>query len=275
MRLIYRKVLRDSLFDFSNGVIEDPINITLTQDECDCDPPVTINHEGKYNPNLNYGKLKATHLNFAVQLTTNGLDIGSYDDEDFIPSGIILNEPYDIFVRKPGIPLENYLTTDYYFVTGQTESRVNEIDFYGNPQVNFDYDDVDGSFTGFLSRTPVSLTYVINAEDQNGYVPNTGVKYFESLVEKRLVYDNKTKSFIEINLVNFEVKGQGWTANNVELRQLVKDDMLFGITEVAEIQNEINIDRGGYNVFENHYILGEVNNLTDFITYRNNYFNLS
>jgi hypothetical protein len=275
MRLIYRKVLRDSLFDFSNGVIEDPINITLTQDECDCDPPVTINHEGKYNPNLNYGKLKATHLNFAVQLTTNGLDIGSYDDEDFIPSGIILNEPYDIFVRKPGIPLENYLTTDYYFVTGQTESRVNEIDFYGNPQVNFDYDDVDGSFTGFLSRTPVSLTYVINAEDQNGYVPNTGVKYFESLVEKRLVYDNKTKSFIEINLVNFEVKGQGWTANNVELRQLVKDDMLFGITEVAEIQNEINIDRGGYNVFENHYILGEVNNLTDLITYRNNYFNLS
>lgn len=275
MRLIYRKVLRDSLFDFSNGVIEDPINITLTQDECDCDPPATINHEGKYNPNLNYGKLKATHLNFAVQLTTNGLDIGSYDDEDFIPSGIILNEPYDIFVRKPGIPLENYLTTDYYFVTGQTESRVNEIDFYGNPQVNFDYDDVDGSFTGFLSRTPVSLTYVINAEDQNGYVPNTGVKYFESLVEKRLVYDNKTKSFIEINLVNFEVKGQGWTANNVELRQLVKDDMLFGITEVAEIQNEINIDRGGYNVFENHYILGEVNNLTDLITYRNNYFNLS
>lgn len=275
MRLIYRKVLRDSLFDFSNGVIEDPINITLTQDECDCDPSVTINHEGKYNPNLNYGKLKATHLNFAVQLTTNGLDIGSYDDEDFIPSGIILNEPYDIFVRKPGIPLENYLTTDYYFVTGQTESRVNEIDFYGNPQVNFDYDDVDGSFTGFLSRTPVSLTYVINAEDQNGYVPNTGVKYFESLVEKRLVYDNKTKSFIEINLVNFEVKGQGWTANNVELRQLVKDDMLFGITEVAEIQNEINIDRGGYNVFENHYILGEVNNLTDLITYRNNYFNLS
>lgn len=275
MRLIYRKVLRDSLFDFSNGVIEDPINITLTQDECDCDPPVTINHEGKYNPNLNYGKLKATYLNFAVQLTTNGLDIGSYDDEDFIPSGIILNEPYDIFVRKPGIPLENYLTTDYYFVTGQTESRVNEIDFYGNPQVNFDYDDVDGSFTGFLSRTPVSLTYVINAEDQNGYVPNTGVKYFESLVEKRLVYDNKTKSFIEINLVNFEVKGQGWTANNVELRQLVKDDMLFGITEVAEIQNEINIDRGGYNVFENHYILGEVNNLTDLITYRNNYFNLS
>jgi len=275
MRLIYRKVLRDSLFDFSNGVIEDPINITLTQDECDCDPPVTINHEGKYNPNLNYGKLKATHLNFAVQLTTNGLDIGSYDDEDFIPSGIILNEPYDIFVRKPGIPLENYLTTDYYFVTGQTESRVNEIDFYGNPQVNFDYDDVDGSFTGFLSRTPVSLTYVINAEDQNGYVPNTGVKYFESLVEKRLVYDNKTKSFIEINLVNFEVKGQGWTANNVELRQLVKDDMLFGITEIAEIQNEINIDRGGYNVFENHYILGEVNNLTDLITYRNNYFNLS
>lgn len=275
MRLIYRKVLRDSLFDFSNGVIEDPINITLTQDECDCDPPVTINHEGKYNPNLNYGKLKATHLNFAVQLTTNGLDIGSYDDEDFIPSGIILNESYDIFVRKPGIPLENYLTKDYYFVTGQTESRVNEIDFYGNPQVNFDYDDVDGSFTGFLSRTPVSLTYVINAEDQNGYVPNTGVKYFESLVEKRLVYDNKTKSFIEINLVNFEVKGQGWTANNVELRQLVKDDMLFGITEVAEIQNEINIDRGGYNVFENHYILGEVNNLTDLITYRNNYFNLS
>lgn len=275
MRLIYRKVLRDSLFDFSNGVIENPINITLTQDECDCDPPVIINHEGKYNPNLNYGKLKATHLNFAVQLTTNGLDIGSYDDEDFIPSGIILNEPYDIFVRKPGIPLENYLTTDYYFVTGQTESRVNEIDFYGNPQVNFDYDDVDGSFTGFLSRTPVSLTYVINAEDQNGYVPNTGVKYFESLVEKRLVYDNKTKSFIEINLVNFEVKGQGWTANNVELRQLVKDDMLFGITEVAEIQNEINIDRGGYNVFENHYILGEVNNLTDLITYRNNYFNLS
>jgi hypothetical protein len=275
MRLIYRRVLRDSIFDFGNGDITPELNVTLFQDECDCDPPSTITHSAKYNQNTNYGKLKTDFLYFAVQLTTTTLDIGSYNNEDFIPYTETIDEPYDIFVRKRGVPLENYLTTDNYLVTGQTESRINEIDFYGNPQVNLDYDDVEGSFTGFLVRTPVSVTYVINAEDQNGYVPNTGVKYYESLVEKRLAYDTKSKSYIEINLTNFEAKGQGWTANNVELKQLVKDDRLFGITEVAEIENEINIDRGGYNVFEHHYILGEVNNLTDLTTYRNNYFNLS
>jgi hypothetical protein len=272
MRLLYRKISIDSIIDREQGVYIQPVSLEL--DQGNCAAPTAFEVASKYNPNPNYGQLKTDYIYFTIPIYQNALDIGLYYQEPFITSGDTSNEPYDFFTRKVGIPLETYLTHDYYFLTGQTESRLDEIDFYGNPLVNTNYDDVVGSFTGFLQRTPSNLIYVVNAEDVGGYIQNTGVKYYESLVEKRLVYDTKIKDTIEINLVNFEAKAQGLTVNNSSLEELVKDDRLFGISAVTEIENDINIDRGRYNVFENHFILGEVNSLIDLTNYRNNYFKL-
>lgn len=272
MSYLYRKVLLDDIIDRRNGSYINPVSLKL--DQLDCDPPSTIEIESKYNPNPNYGQLRTDYIQFVIPIFENVADIGLYEQYDFIPLDHIVDEDPDMIVRKQGIPLENYLTDDDYFVTGQTDSKLNDIDYYGALQTNVNYSDEQGTYTGVLLKNSQFLIYVINGVDNGGYVANTGVKYNESLIQKRVVFDPKTKTYKEINLVNFMAKGQGWTADNVVLQEIVKDDKLIGIANVTEVENDININRGGYNVFENHYILGEIKSMTDLVSYRNNYFKL-
>jgi len=272
MPLLYRKVLLDSILDRENGTYLGPVSLKLTQ--LDCDPISQLEIDSKYNPNPNYGQLKTDYIQFVIPLFERVSSVGVYYQEEFIPLTTVVDEEPDMIVRKQGVPLQNYLTEDNYYLKGQTESRINEIDYYGPIQTNINYSEVQGSYTGVLQKTPQNLIYVINGEDNGGYVNGTGVKYFESLVEKRIIFDKKTKTYKQINLVNFEAKGQGWTADNVVLQELVKDDKLMGITGITEVENDINIDRSQYSVFEHHYILGEVKSMTDLVSYRNNYFKL-
>lgn len=272
MPLLYRKLSLDSIIDRKNGFYLEPTSYKL--DQSDCEPKSDLDLDAIYNPNPNYGQLKTDYIYFVIPLVQKTSAIGIYYQEEFVPMPEIIDDDPDPIVRKQGVPLENYLTTDNYQLKGQTESRLNEIDYYGALQVNINYSDMQGSYTGVLLKNSQNVVYVINGVDNNGYVNNTGVKYFESLVEKRIVFNKKTKNYEEINLVNFEAKGQGWTENNVVLEELVKDDKLIGISAVTEVQNDINIDRSQYNVFEHHYILGEIKSMTDLISYRNNYFKL-
>lgn len=272
MPLLYRKVLLDTIIDREKGVYLESVSVNLNQ--LDCEPQSQLNLDAKYNPNPNYGKLKTDYIQFVIPIFENTSNIGVYYQEPFIPSDTVVDEDPDMVVRKRGVPLENYLTTDDYKITGQTESRLNEIDYYGALQTHVNYSDTQGNYTAALIKNTQNIIYVIDAEDNGGYVSGTGVKYFESLVEKRIVYDKKTKTYKQINLVNFEAKGQGWTADNVVLEEIIKDDKLMGITAVTEVENDINIDRSQYSVFEHHYILGEVKSMSDLVSYRNNYFKL-
>lgn len=271
MPLYKRTVLLNDLFDWENGDYINPVDLQLDQGLCVA--PTQLQIDSKYNPNPNFGKLKTDYINFVVNIETTGLDIGVYNTFDFLEAPIVDELPNEV-TRISGIRLDKYLTKDYYLVTGQTDSRINEMDFYGAIQVNVNYSDDSNSFTGVLMQTPSKIIYVINAENINGYVQNTGVKYTEFLIQKRIVYNNNTKSYEEINWVDFTFKGQGWTSNNVELKELVKDDYLFGIAGTTEIENDISINRSEYNVFEHHFILGEVFSMQDLQNYRNNYFKI-
>jgi len=273
MRLLYRKVSLESLLDRNVGDITQDLDLKVNQTECK--PATDLHIDGKYVKNPNYGRFKSNYVYFTIPLTTTHIDIGLYDQQPFIQSASTSSADPDPIVRKSGVPLESYLTTNNYILSGQTLSRLDELEYYGAPQVNVNYSTDENSYSGILQKSPAFINYVINAADGTQYVLGTGVKYFESFVQQRVVYDKKTDSFITINLVNFEAKGQGWTENNTSLEELVKDDKLMGIASMTEIQNDINIDRGGYDVFQNHYILGEVNTLDDLATYRNNYFKLT
>jgi hypothetical protein len=271
MHLYKRTILLDDILDRGNGYIVDSVDLSLDQGKCA--PSTTIQIDSKYNPNLNYGNLKTDFINFVINLENTNLDIGVYNLLDYLEAPAVDEMP-NMVTRISGVKLEKYLTTDYYLVSGQTESRLNEMDYYGALQINVNYSDEAGSFTAVLMQTPSKVVYVINAENNNGYVLNTGIKYTEYLIQKRIVYNPNTKSYEEINWVDFIFKGQGWTAENVELKELVKDDFLFGISSVLEIENDISINRGEHNVFENHFILGEVFSMQDLKNYRNNYFKL-
>lgn len=272
MPLLYRKILIDDLIDRGKGTLNQSVSYNITNSKCE--PDSVFNLESKYTPNLNYGKVKADYIYFTIPIHQKHSGIGIYLQEPFIPNDTIIDEAPDPIVRKKGVPLQNYLTTDNYQIYGQTSSRLNEIDFYGDLKLNFNYADDINSYTGIFQKNNQTITYVINGENNGGYVSNTGIRYVESFVEKRIIYDRKTKSFIQIPVVNFSAKGQGWTAENVVLEEIVKDDKLMGITLVTEIQNDLSIDRSEYSVFEHHYILGEVKTMTDLSSYRNNYFKL-
>lgn len=270
--LLYKRVVSlDDLKDHKNGDYVDSIDLQL--DQGNCIEPTQLQIESKYNPNPNFNQFKTDYINFIINIEQTGIDIGIYNLYEFLEGPESDLSP-DIITRLSGVRLEKYTTQDYYFVTGQTESRLNEMDFYGPLQINVNYSENSNEFTGVLMQTPTKIVYVINSENNGGYVPNTGVKYNEFLVQKRIVYNSNTKSYEEINWVDFSVKGQGWTADNILLQELVKDDYLMGISSVTELQNDISIDRGGYNVFENHFILGEVFSMQDLKNYRNNYFKL-
>ncbi len=271
MPLYKRTVLLNDLFDLENGYYIDPVDLQLDQGLCAS--PTQLQIDSKYSPNPNYGQLKTDYINFVINIETTSQDIGIYNVFDFIESPEVDKQPNEI-TRVSGIRLDKYLTQDYYIVTGQTDSRINEMDFYGALQLNVNYSEELNSFTGVLMQTPSKVVYVINAEGTNGYVQNTGIKYTEYLIQKRIVYNHNLKNYEEINWVDFVFKGEGWSANNVELKELVKDDYLIGISGVAEIENDISINRSEYNVFEHHFILGEVFSMQDLQNYRNNYFKL-
>jgi hypothetical protein len=273
MRLLHRKVSLESLLDRNGGDINDALDLKVNK--TDCKPATDLHIDAKYVENPNYGRFKTNFIYFTIPLTTTHIDIGVYDQYEFIQSASTSTATPDPIVRISGVPLESYLTTGNYILTGQTSSMLDELEYYGAPQINTNYSIEENSYSAILQKTPSFINYVINAADGTQYVLGTGVKYHESFVETRLIYDKKTDSFIPINRVDFEAKGQGWTENNTSLEELVKDDKLIGITSIAEIENGINIDRGGYDVFQNHYILGEVNTLDDLATYRNNYFKLN
>lgn len=271
--IIKRKVSLNSLIDFSNGTPANYNNESIF--ESDCKDPEDINLDLKYNPNLNYGKFKSEYINFTIPIHNNSLDIGIYQSFPYIEFTGITTDVPDPISRKVGVPAEAYYTDEDYYVEGQTESRIDEIDFYGQPIINTNYSDNLTSFTGFLNKNILQATYVINGEFVNTYIQNTGVKYTEYFQEKRIIFNNKTNQLEQINLVNFKVKGEGWSENNLVLEELVKDDKLFGVTQIEDTKNNLNINRANYSVFFHHYILGEVNSLDDLVNYKNNYFKLT
>lgn len=271
MGLIKRKISLASLKDLNKGDFFESKYYNILNDGCN--PNSSLNLSEKYNPNPNYGNLKP-YIYFTIPIFQDYNNIGIYDDYDFTPMVQESDESVDYIVRKSGIRFEKYLTTQNYVVAGQTESRLSEIDYYGNLTVNKNYSNDTYSFTGALQKNAVAITYIINGSNNNGYLPNTGIKYKEYFDIKRVVFDDKINNFIQIPLVEFSYSGQGWNENNTSLKELVKDDILFGIDEIREVESELEIDRGNYSVFENHYILGEINTLEDLTNYRNNFFKL-
>lgn len=273
MNLIKRKISLNTILDLKKGDFLEEKNYVLSKDQCESEKNIAI--PSKYNPNPNYGKYKSDFIYFTFPIFENFDNIGIYDTYEFIPSVTLSDEIPDFTVRKSGIPLEEYLTDENYIVKGNTDSRLDEIDYYGTIVIGKNYSNDTYSFTGVIQNNTVKITYVVNGELNSGtYVPNTGIKYEQFYDINRIVFDEITGNFIEIPLVDFSYSGKGWDENNQSLKELVKDDILFGIDEVRQTDNELQIDRGNYSVFENHYILGEVNTLEDTINYRNNYFKL-
>jgi len=73
----------------------------------------------------------------------------------------------------------------------------------------------------------------------------------------------------------FVAKSSGLTSNMVVCEPIVKNELLLGIIDEAEVQSNIFIERGKNSVLERVERLGEVDNVGDLEKYGYKFFNVN
>jgi hypothetical protein len=73
----------------------------------------------------------------------------------------------------------------------------------------------------------------------------------------------------------FAVKSSGLTSNMVVCEPIVKNELLLGIIDEAEVQSNIFIERGKNSALERVERLGEVDNVGDLVKYGYKFFNVN
>jgi hypothetical protein len=243
--------------------------------------------------NPNYGRITEPYLYFTIEIPNHFDDIGLYHSEDFIQftgftdDNIIICEtddysnkfPFDTHpnFRRPTTNNDIYWTaeSDRFSVSGNTTSRLNEIDFYDSTIVEGkNYGDENG-FDGVIGTTARTFKYTINGGVENdSYVYKSGVELTQYTDQTTLIFDPVTNSFKEVPLVNFMYYIRGYTEDLFSIQQPVKNPNLYGITHIEDTVSNLQFGRPTYSVFQNHYVLGEINSFEDLRNYKNNIYNL-
>lgn len=254
-----------------------------------------------------YGTITATSFYINIFLTQTGEDGGQFTDAIYIPKNIGLNTSADYTVlrnkllasgvtfpfmlgitpvsaetslnrsvRVTGLTEISYYDNPNKIVTGQTESRIQDNTTYDKINqyvLNFDtntqtYIDTKGHIVQGVDRitylgTP--LTYVFGADKSDLYIGTLNQR--NGLVFQDLTGSTKTTLF--------SYSGEGWNMTNVSLSALTKEEYLFGVTSVPEVESDLFIDRGITAVFERHLKLSEITNIEELQRYGKGYYNLT
>lgn len=269
MQLIRKKITLYDLLDHKTLYSNLETNSSLEQEEC-----LTVtefNIPKKINPNPNKNKINYEYIYIPIEIKQTVNLIGIYNDFTYIEGNSKLDE-VDFILRLSEVNLESYLTTDTNKIRGYCSSKINTLDTYGNLIIGTNYDPDINTFSGVLLKTAEKIVYVIGGENNNGYVPNTGIKYTDYYNKVQLIFNNG--SYKEIPLTEFEFFNKGYDINNTSLFDIVKDDTLIEIIEIKKTENEIEIDRGTISVFNNFFSLSEINTFEDLQQYKNNIFDL-
>jgi len=251
-----------------------------------------------------YGQITATSFYVNVMLTQNIDDMGMFTDIIYLPElsgqttpvdysllidklqssgitfpfmfGILPQQitPFDIDTRYVGA-----IKSDFYriggIVTGNTESRIEDVKTYKNDEQYIQNFDVESEiYTNFSGGTVDGVSRVTSVNEPMGYVfyadktdPNIGQ---ETQMDGLFFND-----FSGTGVTNIAYRSQGWNETNVSLSAITKEEYLFGIISKPEVKSDVFIDRGVVTVFERHLKLSEVRNLEELQRYGKNYFNVT
>jgi len=149
------------------------------------------------------------------------------------------------------IDLFNPINTIPFLITGYTMSSLRDLKQYGTtkyiPNVWVTGNTgVVGMYLG-VSSNGLYTAYTINDID-----------YYD--------YSDKTTIFV--------VKSSGLTSDMLVCQPIVKNELLLGIIDEAEVQSNIFIERGKNSALERVMRLGEVDNVGDLVKYGYKFFNL-
>ncbi len=195
---------------------------------------------------------------------------------------------YDLMtLRLPSKKIEDY----YYFtnskISGATDSKIEgvrsynildpfRINFNVNTETYFNYKNQLVNGVDRIKTINEPSIYVFDTvDDVNLGTENQihGLRYLDYTGLTRNVVIDDVSEQIPLTIVNYI--GEGWNKTNTSLSASLKEEYLFGITEVKPTESDLFIDRGATNVMDMHLRMSEVKNLSQLEKYGNGFFNLN
>jgi hypothetical protein len=143
-------------------------------------------------------------------------------------------------------------TTVPFLITGYTTSSLTDLKQYGPTPYSVTTYDITGN-TGFIGR----YLGVFDGGLYTAYTIND-ITYYD--------YNNGTTLFI--------AESSGLTTDTVVCQPIVKNELLLGIIDEAEVQSNVFIERGKNSALESIERLGEVNSIGSLEKYGYKFFNI-
>ena len=196
------------------------------------------------------------------------------------------NEKYTL--RVTGQTENFFFTIPNLKITGFTNSKLEDVKSYNRltPYIE-NFDIKKETYTNYLGTTingvnritylgePTIYVFDTNNDNTIGTASQiTGIQYKDYTGQTRSVLD-ANNNIKNIPVTEFNYMSEGWNETNTSLSALTKEEYLFGIISVPEIQNDVFIDRGKTTVFEKHLKLSGIKNINELVRYGNGYFNIN
>ena len=227
------------------------------------------------NNSPNYGNLTATTFFLNIFLTNTIEDIGMFDNVDFVPSTNSNPAPVNYDLRLTGKVTSDYFYIPDSIITGQTESRIQDVTSYSkNRPLDVDFDVSKGLYVDFKGNLINGVSRVTSSVDPLTYVFDANVNDINiGTINQRngLVFIDTTAT----TLSTFAFRAEGKNETNTSLSAITKQEYLFGITEQPEVKSDVFIDRGNISVFEKHLKLSEITNINELTRYGKGFFNIT
>ena len=174
-----------------------------------------------YNSNT-YGTLTATSFYINVMLTSDVKNMGIFTDLPTITNDIV----------------SNYFTNDNRIITGNTESRLNDVRTFNNlePYI-IDFDINRGTYINYRNKIIDGVSRVTQLKNPITYTIDTDkndINIGSVNQESGILYRDYTGT-TETTVVSFS--GQGINSTNSSLSAITKDEYLIGIISKPEIKN--------------------------------------
>ena len=200
-----------------------------------------------------------------------------------------LNTPYNLsyVLRYPTNAEKDYYNYANAVVTGSTDSKLEDLKSYNRNlpyRTNFDVN--KETYTNYKGDQIIGVDRIKSYGEPKVYVfdtiddvnlgsdnQTTGLRYVEYTGRTTTTIIDDIIKITPLTVVNFI--GEGFNGTNISLSGLTKEEYLLGMISVPEVYDDVFIERGVNNVFENHLRLAEVKTLGDVATYNGGYFNVT
>ena len=148
-----------------------------------------------------------------------------------------------------GTPISyNYISVPYT-ISGQTKSRITELQLYGPQQYQL--------MTPVISNGQLWGNIFVTASTYTGYTIQ-GIDYYD--------YIDGTTEFFGTS--------SGFTDQNLTAVPITKNETLIKAVDQPQIQTDVFVERGKNSAYERIQRMGEVDNLGDMINYGYGFFNV-